>query len=78
MTGWQAAVRLDEALASELEGADLVVTGVVASLPQHGRARLLAFPLAPALLPPRELPAEGSFDLVAADLGQDVSVLVRT
>jgi competence protein ComEC len=30
------------------------------------------------LLPPRDLPAEGSFDLVAADVGQGMAVLVRT
>ena len=40
VTGWQAAIRLDEALAPELEGADLVVTGVVASLPQQGPSGL--------------------------------------
>ncbi len=48
-------------------------------LPLPWRARLLALPLALALLlPPRELPAEGSFDLVAADIGQGMAVLVRT
>ena len=30
------------------------------------------------LVPPRALPAEGSFDLVAADVGQGTAVLVRT
>ena len=48
-------------------------------LPLPKRARLLALPLAlPLLLPPRELPAEGGFELVAADVGQGMSVLVRT
>ena len=48
-------------------------------MPLPWRARLLALPLALALLlPPRELPAEGSFDLVAADVGQGMAVLVRT
>ena len=48
-------------------------------LPLPWRAKLLALPLALALLvPPRELPAEGSFDVVAADIGQGTAVLVRT
>ena len=48
-------------------------------LPIPRRARLLALPLAlPLLLPPRELPPEGGFDVVAADIGQGMSVLVRT
>ncbi|MGZ5748185.1 MAG: DNA internalization-related competence protein ComEC/Rec2 [Caldimonas sp.] len=48
-------------------------------LPLPWRARLLAAPLALALfVPPRELPAEGEFDLVAADVGQGTAVLVRT
>ena len=39
-------------------------------LPLPWRARLLALPLALALLaPPASLPGEGSFDLVAADVG---------
>ena len=36
ITGWQASVRLADALDPVLEGRDLVVTGVVASLPQKG------------------------------------------
>ena len=48
-------------------------------MPLPWRARLFAAVLAVALLvPPRELPAEGAFDLVAADVGQGMSVLVRT
>ena len=35
-SGWRASVRLADALPSLLEGQDLVVTGVVASLPQQG------------------------------------------
>ena len=38
-TGWQASLRLGDALAAALEGRDLVVTGVVASLPQRGAER---------------------------------------
>ncbi|MEP7301674.1 MAG: DNA internalization-related competence protein ComEC/Rec2 [Caldimonas sp.] len=48
-------------------------------LPLPWRARLLALPLALGLLlPPRELPAEGGFDLVAVDVGQGTAVLIRT
>ena len=48
-------------------------------MPLPWRARLLGVPLLAALLvPPRTLPAEGQFDLVAADVGQGMAVLVRT
>ena len=48
-------------------------------LPLPWRMKLFAVPLALGLLlPPRTLPAEGSFDLVAADVGQGTAVLVRT
>ena len=48
-------------------------------LPLPWRARLLAVPLALALLvPPLALPAEDSFDVIAADIGQGTAVLVRT
>jgi competence protein ComEC len=50
---------------------------VVMPLPWRARVFALALVLA-LLLPPRDLPAEGSFDLVAADVGQGMSVLVRT
>jgi competence protein ComEC len=41
--------------------------------------RLLGAPLALGLLvPPRELPAEGQFEVVAADVGQGTALLVRT
>jgi competence protein ComEC len=40
LTGWQASVRLDDAFAPALEGPDIVVTGVVASLPQQGPSGL--------------------------------------
>ncbi|MEO8081416.1 MAG: DNA internalization-related competence protein ComEC/Rec2, partial [Caldimonas sp.] len=56
-----------------LLGAVLVVS------PLPWRVRLLAAPLVLALLvPPRELPPVGSFDLVAADVGQGTAVIVRT
>jgi competence protein ComEC len=48
-------------------------------VPLPWRARLLAAPLALGLLvPPRELPAEGQFEVVAADVGQGTALLVRT
>ena len=43
------------------------------------RCALLALPLVlPLLLPPRDLPADGQFELLALDVGQGTSVLVRT
>ena len=48
-------------------------------LPLPWRMRALAVPLLlPLLLPPRVLPAEGAFELLAADVGQGTAVLVRT
>ncbi|MDH3461159.1 MAG: DNA internalization-related competence protein ComEC/Rec2, partial [Burkholderiaceae bacterium] len=48
-------------------------------LPLPWRLRLLALPLAlPLLLPPRALPDEGQFELLAADVGQGTAVLLRT
>ena len=48
-------------------------------LPLPWRARLLGLPLLLALvLPPRELPAPGAFDLMAVDIGQGTAVIVRT
>jgi competence protein ComEC len=56
-----------------------LVAAALVVMPLPWRARLLAIALALALLlPPRDLPAEGSFDLVAADVGQGMAVLVRT
>ncbi len=48
-------------------------------LPLPWRVRLLAVPLLmPLLMPVRELPAEGRFELLAVDVGQGTAVLVRT
>ncbi len=48
-------------------------------LPLPWRVRLLAVPLVmPLLLPVREVPAEGRFELLAVDVGQGTAVLVRT
>ncbi len=56
-----------------------LLAAVLVVLPLPWRARLVAVPLALALLvPPMALPAEGSFDVVAADVGQGTAVLVRT
>ncbi|MEO8151520.1 MAG: DNA internalization-related competence protein ComEC/Rec2 [Rhizobacter sp.] len=47
--------------------------------PLPWRVRLLALPLVmPLLLPVRDLPNEGQFELLALDVGQGTSVLVRT
>ena len=51
----------------------------VLMLPLPWRARLLGAPLLLMLvLPPRELPAPGAFDVMAVDIGQGTAVLVRT
>ncbi len=56
-----------------------LVGAVLLVLPLPWRMRLLALPLlVPLLLPPRHLPAHGQFDLLALDVGQGTSVLVRT
>ena len=56
-----------------------IAAAVLIVMPLPWRARLLAFPLAvPLLMPPRELPADGRFDVIAVDVGQGTSVLVRT
>jgi competence protein ComEC len=56
-----------------LTGAVLLV------LPLPWRARALALPLlVPLLVPPRDLPSPGEFDLIAVDVGQGTAVLVRT
>ena len=48
-------------------------------LPWPWRARAMALPLlVPLLLPSQALPASGSFDLIAVDVGQGTAVLVRT
>ncbi|MEO5844678.1 MAG: DNA internalization-related competence protein ComEC/Rec2 [Caldimonas sp.] len=56
-----------------------LLAAVIVVLPLPWRAKLLAVPLALALLvPPASVPAEGSFDAVVADVGQGTAVLVRT
>lgn len=56
-----------------------VLAAAVLVLPWPWRLRLLALPLAlPLLMPPRELPAEGHFELLALDVGQGSAVLLRT
>ena len=56
-----------------------IMAAVLVVMPLPWRARLLALPLAmPLLMPPRDLPAEGRFDVIAIDVGQGTSVLLRT
>ncbi len=70
---WVVPVAPHWAQVAGLVGAALIV------MPLPWRARLLGVPLAFALLvPPRALPEPGQFDLVAADVGQGMAVLVRT
>jgi competence protein ComEC len=52
---------------------------VLLVLPLPWRLKVLALPLMLGLIwPPRELPAWGQFDVLALDVGQGTSVLVRT
>ena len=56
-----------------------LIGAVLLVLPLPWRARALALPLlVPLLLPPRDLPPAGEFDLIALDVGQGTAVLVRT
>jgi competence protein ComEC len=56
-----------------------LLAAVLLVVPLPWRVRALALPLAlPLLMPASVLPPEGQFDLVAADIGQGTSVLVRT
>ena len=70
---WMAPVAPAWAQLAGLLGAVLLV------LPLPWRARVLALPLLIALvLPPRDVPTVGDFDVLALDVGQGTSVLVRT
>jgi competence protein ComEC len=70
---WMAPVAPLWAQLAGLLGAVLLV------LPLPWQARALALPLLVALvLPPREVPPAGEFDVLAMDVGQGTSVLVRT
>ena len=70
---WTAGAAPPWAVASGLLAAALAV------LPLPWRLRLLALPLMlPLLVPPITRPAPGSFELLAADVGQGSAVLVRT
>jgi len=52
---------------------------VLLVMPLPWRVRAFALPLLLALvLPPRDWPAQGEFELIAMDVGQGTSVLVRT
>jgi len=78
LAGVPGAVRTVPAAPLWAQVAGLAAAGL-AIFPLPWRARALALPLVLALLvPPRTLPAEGSFDLLAADVGQGSAVLIRT
>ncbi len=73
MAVWQAGAAPPWAVVAGL------LAAVVAVLPWPWRLRLWAGPLLlPLLWPPLERPAEGGFEVVAADVGQGTAVLVRT
>ena len=56
-----------------------LLAAALAMLPLPWRVRAMALPLAvPLLLPASALPGPGRFDLLALDVGQGTSVLVRT
>jgi len=56
-----------------------LLAATLAVLPLPWRVRLMALPLAlPLLMPPRDLPEPGQFELLALDVGQGTAVLVRT
>ena len=70
---WTAAAAPPWAVACGLAGATLAV------LPLPWRLRALAVPLLlPLLAPVVDRPAEGQFELLAADIGQGTAALVRT
>jgi competence protein ComEC len=70
---WSAAAAPPWAVAAGLLG------GLLAVLPLPWRLRALSLPLVlPLLAPPLERPAEGQFEVLAPDVGQGTSVLVRT
>ena len=56
-----------------------LLAAVLLVMPLPWRVRLSATALVlPLLLPPRDLPPSGQFELVAADVGQGTAVIVRT
>ncbi|MBL8362513.1 MAG: DNA internalization-related competence protein ComEC/Rec2 [Rubrivivax sp.] len=70
---WTAAAAPAWAAAAGLAGGALLV------LPLPWRLRLAGVPLLlPLLLPPPDHPVPGTYDVVAADIGQGTAVLVRT
>ena len=70
---WTAAPAPAWAAACGLLGGALLV------MPLPWRLRLLGLPLMlPLLAPPIDRPTEGSFEVIAADVGQGTAVLVRT
>ncbi|HSI56416.1 MAG TPA: DNA internalization-related competence protein ComEC/Rec2, partial [Ideonella sp.] len=78
LSGWPLAVWTVPA-ASGWAGAAALLGGALLVLPLPWRLRALGLPLLlPLLAPAVARPAEGRFELVAADVGQGSAVLVRT
>ena len=78
LAGWPGAV-WTAAAAPPWAAACGLLAALLALLPLPWRLRALALPLIlPLLWPPVPRPAEGQFELVAADVGQGTAVLVRT
>lgn len=75
---WPAAVWTLPVAPAWAQGCGLLAA-VLLVLPLPWRLRMLALPLAlPMLMPAVPLPAQGQFELLAADVGQGTAVLVRT
>ena len=78
LSGWPWAQWLTPAAPAWAMAAGLA-GGVLAVLPLPWRVRALAVPLLlPLLWPPVSRPVPGSFELLAADVGQGTAVVVRT
>ena len=78
LAGWPGAVWTVPVAPAWAQAAGLM-GAALAVLPLPWRVRLLAVPLAlPLLMPVVERPAEGRYEVLAADVGQGTAVLVRT
>ena len=78
LAGWPGAV-WTAAAAPPWAMACGLLAGLLALLPLPWRLRALGLPLMlPLLWPPVPRPAQGQFEMVAADVGQGTAVLVRT
>jgi len=78
LAGWPGAVWAAPSAPAWAQVCALLGAAVL-MLPLPWRARLLGAPLLLMLvLPPRDLPAPGAFDVMAVDIGQGTAVFVRT